>query len=377
MMQENGALLLYGSSYEEPDLYYATNFLVSDNVLYLHTDEKEILVTSEMEKKRAQEESAVDEVLTAKDLGLKDELGDLRGSERKARIIQELMQRYSLTELNVTEDLPAGIYKELDEEAVKVVEGPFGEQRATKRDNEIEKIREAQAAAAASMEKVRGVLEASEVDGDELLYEGEALTQGKLKKIVLHELLARNCGSEGLIVSSGEESSYPHKTGTEDKVIEAETPVIVDIFPFQKKKRYHGDMTRTFVKGEVPEEIADMHRVVVESQRSALELLEPGIKASKVDKAVCEFLEDKGYSTRLDESKEAEFKHSTGHGVGLEVHEKPHVGKGSDYELKPGNVVTIEPGLYNREGGVRVEDVAVIREDGAEVIEPTDRSLEV
>ena len=375
-MSEKAPLILHGNSYDNADLYYATNFLISENVLCIVTSEKTILVTSEMEKGRAREESKVDEVLTAKDIGLKEELDELEKEERKVRIIEKVVEVHTSSDrIQVGKDFPVGVYRELKND-VKVTEGPFTEQRAVKDEEEIEKIKEVQSAASEAILAAKKVLQDSEVREGKLFYEDKVLTQGRVKKIILHSLLENNCSCKELIVSSGNESSTPHKTGTEEKVLEPNTPIIVDVFPFNKNSRYHGDMTRTFVKGEVPEKVDGMHKAVLEAQRRALEVLKPGTKASDVDKAVCQLLEDKGYSTRLDDSSEAEFKHSTGHGIGLEVHERPRIGKGVDYELRQGNVLAVEPGLYN-EVGVRVEDLVVVKENGPEVIKQTDRSLQV
>ncbi|MFP4117049.1 MAG: M24 family metallopeptidase [Candidatus Aenigmatarchaeota archaeon] len=377
-MSKKLPLVLYGNSYENADLYYATEFLISENVLYIETEGRSFLITSEMEKGRAEEESEVDRVFTAKSLGLKEEFEGLNNEERKARIIEEVVEVHTDSEkVKVERDFPLGVYNELTID-VKVTEGPFKEQRALKDGDEVEKIRKVQHAASESIMAAKKVLEESEIKDGKLFYEEEVLTQGRLKKVILHDLLDNNCSCKELIVSSGEESSFPHKTGIEDKVLEPNAPIIIDVFPFNKTNRYHGDMTRTFVKGGVPEEVEDMHEAVFGAQRRALEALKPGVKASEVDKAVCEFLEDRGYySTRLNGSKEAEFKHSTGHGIGLEVHEKPRIGKGVDYELKEGNVLAIEPGLYRKRGGVRIEDLVVVREDGAEVIGGMNRSLTV
>ncbi len=127
-----------------------------------------------------------------------------------------------------------------------------------------------------------------------------------------------------------------------------------------EESRYFGDVTRTFVKGEPSAEILRMFEAVRKAQALALEMLGPGVNGHDVHNAVVESFKSDGF----DEDSDAKYIHGTGHGLGLEVHELPSLGK-LDNELKPGDVVTVEPGLYDpRIGGVRLEDVVVIEEAG-------------
>ncbi len=377
---EAGSTIIYGNSYDDPDIYYKTGFLTSENVIYMQRNNRKILVTSSMERMRAEDESNVDKIITPKKLGINKKLKDLDGTQKKAKIIIHLLKREGAqNRLKVTEGFPVGIFRELTKELdVEVIRNPYSEERSIKSDGEIEKIKEAQCAAKSAISSVKKVLIDSEIVNNELHYEGSELTQGKLKKTVHHSLIERNHESRDIIVSSGKESSFPHKTGDEEKVIKPHVPIIVDVFPVGRKTRYCGDMTRTFVKGDVSKELGDIHRTIVEAQRRALDLLRPGIKASEIDNVVRNFIEEKGYHSNGEtDSRKIKIKHSTGHGVGLEVHEKPPISKTGGCRLKAGNVVAIEPGLYGPKGGIRVEDIAVIKEDGAEIVETMDRSMKV
>jgi Xaa-Pro aminopeptidase len=125
---------------------------------------------------------------------------------------------------------------------------------------------------------------------------------------------------------------------------------------------YHSDMTRTvWLEGEPDEEMARVHRAVLESQEAGIEAVAPGVTCGDVDEAVREVLRGYGY--------EKQFIHSTGHGVGLEIHEPPWVRAGNDDELAIGDVITIEPGVYLPGiGGVRIEDMALVTADGPRVL---------
>jgi Xaa-Pro aminopeptidase len=135
-------------------------------------------------------------------------------------------------------------------------------------------------------------------------------------------------------------------------------------------------MTRTFCVGEPSETIEAWHDLTLEAQQAALETIEAGISGSSVHDAVCDVYEDAGVPTlRADKNAETGFIHTTGHGVGLDIHEFPRISE-QDTELEAGNVVTIEPGLYDPAiGGVRIEDLVVVTEDGYENLTEYDKEL--
>jgi len=126
-------------------------------------------------------------------------------------------------------------------------------------------------------------------------------------------------------------------------------------------------MTRTFLVGEASETVREWYDLTERAYEAALDVVEPGATGAEVHDAVCDVYEDAGEPTlRSDDAAETGFIHSTGHGVGLDVHEMPSVGPNGG-ELEPGHVITIEPGLYDPDvGGVRLEDLVVVTEDGYE-----------
>jgi Xaa-Pro aminopeptidase len=137
-------------------------------------------------------------------------------------------------------------------------------------------------------------------------------------------------------------------------------------------------MTRTFLKGEPTGTVREWYDLTAEAQDAALAAIEPGVTGAAVHDAACDVYEDAGLRTlRSDERTETGFIHSTGHGVGLDIHELPQVAPGGE-ELEPGHVITVEPGLYDPEvGGVRIEDLVVVTEDGHENLTDYPRQLVV
>jgi len=158
------------------------------------------------------------------------------------------------------------------------------------------------------------------------------------------------------IVAFGENSANPHHQPT-DRRLEKEDLLLIDFGV--KFNGYHSDMTRTFRLNEVEDKFKQLYDIVLRAQLYALKHLKAGMTCREADSLAREFIISNGYDT--------EFSHSLGHGVGLCIHEKPSINKHSDELLLPGMVVSVEPGIYlHGEGGIRIEDMVVIREDGVE-----------
>ena len=165
-------------------------------------------------------------------------------------------------------------------------------------------------------------------------------------------------GAYDIIVASGINSSLPHAPVTNKRLMLHE-PVLVDMGV--DYEGYISDLTRVFFLGKMDAIATKIYKIVFEAQRRAINKIKPGIKISSIDKAAREYIEKKGYGKF--------FGHAVGHGVGMEVHEKPHVSMRNDKELMPGMVFTVEPAIYlPKWGGVRIEDMAIVTEKGCEVL---------
>ncbi len=376
--EEDVPLLLHGNSYENQDLFYITGFLTTSTFTCLKKDGSMSILINSMERKRAEEESCATKVITP------GELVDKESMNQMDAIKNFVEENTDSDKIRMPGYTPINVYKKLKEKYKVEIVGNVLDERAIKAKDEISKIKKSQKAAESALRKAREALKKSVVEGGGLVLEEKALTQGKLKRIIRTELIEMNCDCRGLIVSSGKESAYPHKTGRNGKQIREGAPIVVDVFPKNRKSRYNGDMTRTFVKGEPNKELVDMHRAVVEAQRKVLKVLKAGTKVSEVEKTVSDVFGSRGYHYYCTDSQEnkdggknrASIRHAPGHGIGLEVHEPPCINSKNDVELKEGNVVALEPGLYKDSlGGVRVEDVVVIRKNGVEVLGSMSKKL--
>ncbi len=167
------------------------------------------------------------------------------------------------------------------------------------------------------------------------------------------------------IVGAGPNGARPHHR-PDETVIGAGDPVVLDFGAYVSADlecgtaSYPGDQTRTIVfDGEPPDGYETVHTIVEEAQAAAVDHVEPGVTAESVDAVARGIIEDAGYGDA--------FVHRTGHGVGLEVHEPPYIVAGNDQVLEPGMVFSVEPGIYlDGEFGVRLEDLVLVTEDGAE-----------
>jgi len=178
------------------------------------------------------------------------------------------------------------------------------------------------------------------------------------------------------IVACGTQACDPHECG--HGPLYADEPIIIDVFPRSQKTGYFGDITRTVVKGRPSEALRKLYNTVERGQQLAFEELRKDVRGRDVHKHVLEFFEREGYKTGKSDGRMQGFFHGTGHGLGLDLHEAPRLGKTSTDTLRRGNVVTVEPGLYYPGiGGVRLEDVALITDNGARNLTKFEKALEV
>jgi Xaa-Pro aminopeptidase len=250
-------------------------------------------------------------------------------------------------------------------EVVPVEAVEMTQEREIKTEQEINYMRKAQRACEHAMGIAIGHIKNSSVEGNLLVVNDEIITSEILKAGIEHALIDSCCTCDAgePIVACGKKAADPHFSG--HGPIATYESIIIDIFPRLKAERYFADMSRTVVKGEPVNELKEMYAAVKQAQDAALDLVKAGVTCKEVHNLVCDIFEDRGYDTLRKGSKKG-FIHTTGHGVGLDIHENPSVGD-NDYELRAGHVITIEPGLYYPElGGVRLEDMVLVLKNGCE-----------
>lgn len=212
-----------------------------------------------------------------------------------------------------------------------------------KQDYMIANMQQAQNIAEKSLDKVRGIIKPN-------------ITEKELATQIAYEMstLGASGPSFDTIVAFGENSAYPHHSPTDRKLKKSDI-ILVDMGA--KYNGFCSDMTRTFAIGEIPIELQKIHALVLQSQEQALSKIKDGLKGNFVDSLSREYLKANGYADK--------FVHSLGHGVGVAVHEFPRLSAMSDDVLHTNMVVTVEPGVYiNGLGGVRIEDMVLVQDDG-------------
>jgi Xaa-Pro aminopeptidase len=271
----------------------------------------------------------------------------------------------------VPKDFPVWLADRLRADGVEldVDQQVFDDRRRAKTEAQVAGMRRAQRAAEAAMDACRALLRRAEIRGDELMLDGEQLTVERVKADMSVVFAANDTTADEYIVAPGAQGAVGHDMGSGP--IRPGTPLVVDIFPRDNASAVYTDMTRTFVVGEVPDDIREWHRLCKEALDAAIAQIRAGVEARAVFDLTCDIFEAAGEPTQrtkqAGETLADGFFHGLGHGVGLEVHEEPSMGRLANKKLVAGDVVTVEPGLYRSGyGGVRLEDIVLVTETGAE-----------
>ena len=357
-------VLIINDSKKDSDLFYATRFLVGDPLIYIEHGGRKFLLVSDLEYGRAKKEADVDEVVGTAELE-----AELRSQGKTARLasIADLFLRSQggAQKLCVPASRPLGQAGQLRELGYELDcrEDPIFPETWLKTPEQIDHIANCQRAGEQAMEFIVETLRSSEIKDDLLHHEGEVLTSEWLQRETHKRLLDVDCSPEqGTIIAAGDQCCDPHQHG--HGPIPANQTIIIDIFPRSLVTRYWGDMTRTVVRGKASDEVKKLYQDVFEAQDWAIKSIKAGACGKRIHQGIVEHFEKSGNKTGERDGIKEGFFHGTGHGVGLDIHENPRLGK-VGHELKAGHVITIEPGLYYPGvGGVRIEDLLVVTEDG-------------
>jgi Xaa-Pro aminopeptidase len=367
-------VLIVADTVRSPELRHEVPLAVPDPFLYAEVGGKRSVVVSSLESGRIEELGAGLEVLTLEDVGL-DELLK-RGLDPYELALELNLQacRQLGVESAVTPlTFPLGVADHLRAEGIDLAADQqfFDDRRRVKNEHELAGIRRAcravEAGVAAGAELLRTASPANGV----LTLDGEPLTCERIQLEVERAFGEHGASAEEFIVSHGAQTAVGHEMGHGQ--IASEDVVLFDLFPRDRESACYSDFTRTFAVGPAPDEIREYHRLAKEALDMAVAAVKPGVKGSDIHRMVCDFFHEHGHKTQLHK-EEGEalvdgYFHATGHGVGLEVHERPGVGRVESEPLVEGDVIALEPGLYrNGFGGVRLEDLVLVTADGAEVL---------
>ena len=353
--------LLYADTEHSADALYFGGVGVPDPFLAFGARGRKYAAVSALEFSRVKRQSDFDVVLPletylqqARQAWPGQKVGP---AEVMALLAKELGQK----RFTVPEDFPAGLCDRLRRLGLvlAVAPGPLFPERTVKTAAEAAAIREGNRCSALGLAAAERVLRASRIVGRSLRYRGAVLTSERLKFAIESACLEAGAISAHTIAAGGDQACDPHESGSGP--LRPHELIVVDIFPRVQATGYHGDMTRTFLRGRASEAQQALVAAVRAAQKAALRAIRAGVEGRAVHAAAVARFAAAGYETKRSRGRSVGFFHGTGHGLGLEIHEPPRLGATAEGRLPRGAVVTVEPGLYYPGlGGCRIEDVVQV-----------------
>ena len=375
-------VLVVGDTVRTPELRHEVPLVIPDPFVYAEIDDRRIVAISAMEAARVDALGVGLEVLPTEEFGAdevrRSELAPRAAADEQAiRVVRGL----GIGQAYVPRGFPLGLADRLRATgtALEVDQKLFDDRRRRKSAHELAGIRRAQRAADAGVATARDLLERAEPANGWLSVDGEPLTCELVKTRIQATFLAHGAIADEMIVSHGPQTATAHDMGSGP--ISADDVVLLDLFPVDLESACFADLSRTFVLGRARSEFREWHALCCEALALASAEVRPGADGREIYRLVSRFFADRGFPTLLTKPEGQVlldgFYHGLGHGVGLEVHEAPGLGMLGE-ELVAGDVITIEPGLYRQGfGGVRVEDLLHVTDDGYELLTDCPYELEV
>jgi Xaa-Pro aminopeptidase len=358
------------------DMLYASGFRAPDAFAFLETNGKKFLLLNDLEIDRGRAEAKVDGVDSYSEFS-KLAAKNPEKAPSYSKVVATWLLSKKVSEVKVPSDFPLGIARDLKKAGidVKPARGPFLPQREIKSRAEIHATENALRIAELGMTRGIEILRASKILKDGTLsFNGSKLTS-ELLRIEMEIAVVRAGGDArgDTIVACGNQACDPHMRGRGP--LFANQLIILDIFPRDIHTGFHGDITRTVVRGRASEDQRRLWQTCLDGQKLALDAIHPGAEGRIIHNMVKKFFADQGYPTEIQNGRWQGFFHGTGHGLGLEVHESPRF---SDTFFQPGQILTVEPGIYIPGlGGVRHEDVVLITKTGCKLLTALPKPFEI
>jgi Xaa-Pro aminopeptidase len=366
------AVLIYADTLRSPELRHELPLPVPDPVLYVEIDGRRAVLASSFELERIKAAAPGVEAFAPDHFGAHELLtGGMSFDETELEVAVRCCNELGVTSGSVPWSFPLELADHLRAHGIDIYADRqlFDERRRRKNASEIAGLRRAQKACEAALDVARDMLRRAEPNGV-LTLGGEPLTSERIKLEIERVFSEHGVVGDEFIVSHGAQTAVGHEMGS--GALRPNEPIVFDLFPRDRETGVYSDMTRTYVVGEPGDEVREYHRLVREALERTTAAARPGVNGRELMQLACDLFNEHGYKTQLHkepgEVLDSGFFHGLGHGVGLEVHEKPALSRAGD-DLVPGDVITLEPGLYRAGyGGVRLEDILIVTEDGAEVV---------
>ena len=367
--------LIVADSERDPDMLYATRMFVPDPFIFLEHKGKRTVVLSDLEIDRGKKQAQADEILAYSKFE-REVQGTGKRAPRFEKVVAHFLQGQGVRSATVPANFPLGLAEELSANKIRLqtTKDLFWPEREAKSDEELKAMRRAISITEKGLARAMEVLAACKSRrGKRLDWFGRVLTSEILRAEIDSAILRAGGLPANTIVAGGDQACDPHERGSGP--LYADSLIILDVFPRDAASGYYGDLTRTVVRGRASDEQRKLWETVREGQALALKKMKPGVDGLKLHNEVKQLFTDRGYPTEIRNGQQVGFFHGTGHGLGLEIHEFPRFQK---TVFKPGQVLTVEPGLYYPGlGGVRLEDIAVVTEGGNRVLSRFEKKLEI
>jgi Xaa-Pro aminopeptidase len=377
-MKKTQTLLLVADSDHDANMLYAVGMFVPDPFIYFRLGTRSYVVMSDLEIDRARKQARGCTILSLSSFQKRLRRDGVK-SPGVAEVLPLVLRDKSIRTVSVPGNFPHGLAVLLHKNRIKVQARPghFFPEREFKSSDEVRKLSKALAIAEEGMASGMKALRATKIGKNRsLIYQGAPFTSEKLRAIIDTAIVQAGGLASHTIVAGGNQGCDPHEKGFGP--LRAHEAIIIDIFPRSQKTGYFGDITRTVVRGRASESVKKLYATVQRGQQIAFDRMRVGVPTADVHKAVQEYFAKEGFKTGKHNGRMQGFFHGTGHGLGLEIHEAPRMGANSPGELKAGQVITVEPGLYYPGiGGVRLEDVAVIGQNRPRNLTRFEKVLEI
>ena len=362
-MAKRKAILLYSASDNCSDMLYFSKIFVPDPFWAISCNSKKYAVVSPLEYSRVVRAGVFDQVWCSQDILELIKKEDGSSLITPTSIVLFFQKTLGIDHFVLSDQFPAGIAMHLLKKGISFhCQKTLFPERSQKTEDECKMIAQGNVASAKGIAKAKEILQKSTIKENRLIYKNRPLTSERLRQAIDIACLEAGAVAKDTIVAGGKQACDPHERGT--GLLRPHQLIIIDVFPRVSSHGYHGDMTRTFLKGNASESQKKLVSTVTKAQKAALSQIKSKIHCKAIHLAVEKYFLKQGYQTEKREGYYQGFFHGTGHGLGLDVHEAPSLGNSRDV-LKTGQVITVEPGLYYPDmGGCRIEDVVVVKSDG-------------
>ncbi len=378
MQSKDQNILIIADSDRDADMLYGSGLFVPDPFILVRKRKQTHLVLSDLELDRAAKQCPQATIHSFTKLRSRT-IRHGTDAPNLGHIAGQLLRQLRVPQITVPPTFPHQFAQALAEACPNVtlsIAPPFPE-RAIKTTKELRHLKQILKLTEDALQAGIDFLRKTKIEKDgRLTYQKRVVTSEQVRAVI-HSVICQNGGVPcHTIVAGGNQACDPHERG--HGPLKAHRPIIIDVFPRSEHSGYFGDLTRTVVRGKASERVRQMYAAVGQAQQVAMKAIRDGQACQPIHQAVVDEFEALGFPTRRHKGHMEGFFHGTGHGLGLEIHEGPGIGRLSNDTLQTNHVVTVEPGLYYPgTGGIRLEDVVVVQKRGAKRLTNLPHQLEI